>query len=137
MAATQAAEIGNALLANVADIDKGAPRGEVVSRVQQFSNELTREVNRLAESSGYECNNNKPVLKEKSLDKADLAESTLPRTWAQGASVCISIKPMPDETSKPNDPNGVWVLIEAHWIDPHTRDKQVETVSVHTLVSPL
>jgi Tfp pilus assembly protein PilV len=134
IAATQVAEIGNVLLANIADLDQDAPRGAVVSRVQQFSNTLVNHINSFANARGYECGNQGPKLGGSATNSSSLNNSTLPRTWAQGAAACVSIKPMP---SLNTDTNGVWVEIETSWIDSHTLEGQTESVRVYTLVSPL
>lgn len=134
IAATQVAEIGNVLLANIADFDQDTPRGAVVSRVQQFSNALVNHINGFANERGYSCAAQGPRLKHATSTSSRLNNATLPRTWAQGAAACVSIKPMPNLNT---DTNGVWVEIETSWIDSHTPRGQTESVRVYTLVSPL
>ena len=134
IAAAQVAEIGNILLANVADLDQDTPRGTVVSRVQQFSNALVRHINSFANVRGYECSIQGPKLGSGSASNISLSNATLPRAWAQGAAACLSIRAMPNLNT---DTNGVWVEIETSWIDSHTQEGQTESVRVYTLVSPL
>jgi hypothetical protein len=86
IAATQVAEIGNVLLANIADLDQDAPRGAVVSRVQQFSRALVDHINSYASARGYECGKQGPKLGSGNSGSNNLNTSTLPRTWAQGAA---------------------------------------------------
>lgn len=134
IAATQVAEIGNVLLANIADFDQDSPRGAIVSRVQQFSRSLTDHINSFANARGYQCGNQGPQLGHGTSPSNSLHNSTLPRTWAQGAAACVSIKPMPNLDT---DTNGVWVEIETSWVDSHTQEGQTESVRVYALVSPL
>lgn len=134
IAATQVAEIGNVLLANIADLDRDSPRGAVVSRVQQFSRALSDHLNGFASARGYQCGAQGPQLGGASTNATALNNATLPRTWAQGAAACIRISPMPNLST---DTNGVWVEIETSWIDPHTQSGQTESVKIYTLVSPL
>jgi len=134
IAATQVAEIGNVLLANIADFDQDTPHGTVVSRVQQFSRALEEHINSFSNARGYRCGNQGPQLGNVTANSNGLNNSTIPRTWAQGAAACVSIKPMP---SLGTDTNGVWVEIETSWIDSHTQEGQTESVRVYTLVSPL
>ena len=91
-------------------------------------------INSFANARGYECGNQGPKLGGSATNSSSLNNSTLPRTWAQGAAACVSIKPMP---SLNTDTNGVWVEIETSWIDSHTLEGQTESVRVYTLVSPL
>lgn len=135
IAATQVAEIGNVLLANISELDRDEPRGQIVSRIQRFSNDLAAHLNNFAATGGYECAGGVPRAMTTGNGAArDLSESTLPRTWAQGAASCVTITPLP---AQPTQTNGVWVQIRASWIDAHTRDGQTESVSIYTLVSPL
>lgn len=134
IAATQVAEIGNVLLANISDLDRDTPRGQIISRMQQFSGRLEDHLNSFAGARGYECTSNGPRALGAPNNAIDLSQATLPRAWAQGAASCISIRPLPNLSTQTN---GVWVHIEARWIDSHTRDNQTENVSVYTLVSPL
>lgn len=134
IAASQVAEIGNILLANIATFDSNSPRGQIISRVNQFSNQLETHLNSFALASGYECNNGIPKELSSPNSLINLEQSTLPRVWAQGAASCITIRPKP---SLATGTNGVWVSIEVNWVDAHTPEEQTERVSVHTLVSPL
>ncbi|MCR2745832.1 type IV pilus modification PilV family protein [Limnobacter parvus] len=134
IAATQVAEIGNVLLANISDLNRTAPRGQVISRVQQFSNQLESHLNGFAGANGYTCDQSAPRVIGTPDTTININNSTLPRAWAQGAASCIKINPMPNIGT---DTNGVWVRIEANWIDAHTQQGQSENVSVYTLVSPL
>ncbi|HEX4878219.1 MAG TPA: hypothetical protein VFV39_00110 [Limnobacter sp.] len=134
IAASQAAEIGNVLLANIADLDRETPNGEVISRVQQFSNRLAEHLNGFAPARGYECVQGTPRSLGTPNTNINLANATLPRTWAQGAAACVRITPLPN---LPTNTNGVWVQVEAHWVDSHTEKGSTESVSVYTLVSPL
>ncbi|WP_334120646.1 type IV pilus modification PilV family protein [Limnobacter sp.] len=134
IAATQVAEIGNVLLANISDLDRDTPRGQIVSRIQQFSGALVNHLNGFARARGYECANNGPQALNAPNNAIDLNGSTLPRVWAQGAASCVKITPLPSQSTQTN---GMWVHIEVRWIDAHTRRNQTESVSVHTLVSPL
>lgn len=134
IAATQVAEIGNVLLANISDLDRDTPRGQIISRIQQFSAQLENKLNSYAIAKGYECTNNGPRALGAPNNAINLNQATLPRAWAQGAASCISIRPLPNLSTQTN---GLWVHIQASWIDAHTRDEQTENVSVYTLVSPL
>lgn len=134
IASTQVAEIGNVLLANISDLDRDAPRGQVISRVQQFSSRLENHLNDFASANGYGCNRSVPRLTGNPDTSINLNNYTLPRVWSQGAASCITIDPIPNIGTQTN---GVWVKIDAHWIDAHTKEEQTENVSVYTLVSPL
>lgn len=134
IAATQVAEIGNVLLANISDLDRDTPRGQIISRMQQFSGQLENHLNGYAGARGYECTSNGPRALGSTNNSMNLNDATLPRAWAQGAASCVSIQPLPNLTTQTN---GVWVHIQVSWIDAHTRDNQRENVSVYTLVSPL
>ena len=88
IAATQVAEIGNVLLANISDLDRDEPRGQLISRVQRFSNDLASHINSFAASGGYECKEGEPrAITTGRGAIGNLSESTLPRTWAQGAAL--------------------------------------------------
>lgn len=134
IASNQVAEIGNVLLANISDLDRDASRGQIIARVQQFSNQLNQHLNSFARARGYECSGTGPRVINNADTTGNLNNSTLPRTWAQGASTCIDIRPLPNQSTQTN---GVWVEIESSWIDAHTDSNQLERVSIHTLVSPL
>jgi prepilin-type N-terminal cleavage/methylation domain-containing protein len=134
IAATQVAEIGNVLLANISDLSRDDSRGQVISRVQQFSNQLENHLNGFARANGYTCNQSVPRVIGNPDTSINIGNATLPRAWSQGAASCISINPMPNIGTQTN---GVWVRIEANWIDAHTKEGQTENVSIYTLVSPL
>ncbi len=134
IAAAQVAEIGNVLLANISNLDRDTPRGQIIARMQQFSTQLENHLNDYARARGYECTSSGPRSLNTPVASINLNAATLPRTWAQGAASCIRIRPLPNLSTQTN---GVWVNIEANWVDAHTQDNQSERVSVYTLVSPL
>lgn len=134
IAATQVAEIGNILLANISDLDRDTPRGQIVSRIQQFSQALVNHFNSFAPARGYKCTDNGPQALSTPDNAINLSSATLPRVWAQGAASCVRIRPLPSQNTQTN---GMWVHIEVRWVDAHTRRNQTESVSVYTLVSPL
>lgn len=137
IAASQSADIGNVLLANISDLDKTTPRSQLITRIQQFSDQLQDRLNSYSVARGYECINERPrwVAGEGAPVNVNLLnQATVARAWAQGAATCVSIKP---KTGIHTSTNGVWVEIETRWIDAHSRDAQAEKVTVYTLVSPL
>lgn len=137
VAATQAAEIGNVMLAHIANEGRAASHGQIVSKVQQFANDMNRHLNSFAEARGHQCNNQSEAVRltgHAARTQSELQQSTLARIWSYGPVKCIRITPLPNIH---NHTNGIWVRVEAKWIAPQAANNQFETVSVYTLVSPL
>lgn len=134
IAAMQVAEIGNVLLANISDLGRDASRSQISARVQQFGANLQEHINSFGPAMGYRCTDQGPVPVNRVEDISHLNNATLVRTWSQGAASCVRITLLPNIAT---NTNGVWVKIETQWIDAHTLEGQLESVAVHTLVSPL
>ncbi|HEY1059327.1 MAG TPA: hypothetical protein VGE55_11415 [Limnobacter sp.] len=127
-----ATDMNNVFAAHVNTLGSGASQQQVISAVQTLAGQLSRELQTVAQSRGYTCNNGQPVMNA-SANPNQSINSTVFKSWMQGPPVCAQFTVI---TSVPTGFNGVWMQTQISWLAVRNSRGGVDTIRIPSLIAP-